>query len=189
MQITWHGSSCFSIGTKTATLVTDPGSAKLKADVAVLSDPALRPLAEQLGGVGQVIDWPGEYEVRDVFIIGQATTAPRTIYSIEAEGMTLCHLAGALDKLTVEQVEHLGDVDVLLLPSGAGSLDPAVAKVVLEQIDPRVVIPMGDDAEATQKLLTLIGQEPERPEGALKLERRDLPEDTMRLIVLAPQPV
>ncbi len=193
MQITWYGASCFSIAAKSATIVTNPVSPRLSAELVTISDDTFQPAATGMKGVVQVVDWPGEVERLGVFIIGQAAhaataevPAPHTIYSIEAEGITIGHLDGLSTKLTTEQVERLGDVDVLLIPVGGGALEPSLAKDVAEQIEPRLLIPMGDDADAAQKFLTLMGMEPERLD-TIKLERRDLPEESMRLVVLAPQ--
>jgi len=108
--------------------------------------------------------------------------APRTLFALEVEGISIGHFAGLAGKLSVEQIEQLGDIDVLLLHVGAGGLDPANAKLVVEQIDPRVLIPMGDDPAVRQALLAQMGVEPEQVEGTLKIESRDLPQESTRLV-------
>ena len=66
-------------------------------------------------------------------------------------------------------------------------VDPATAKAVLEQVDPRVLIPAGDDAVARQQLVESLGLVPEDGGEGVKLEERDLPVETMRLIQLPPK--
>jgi L-ascorbate metabolism protein UlaG (beta-lactamase superfamily) len=45
--------------------------------------------------------------------------------------------------LTSEQVEEIGDVDVLLLPvGGTSTINAAIAAEVIRQLEPKVVIPM-----------------------------------------------
>ena len=86
MVITWHGFSCFKIEEKThsgdVSLVIDPYSPEdgkklsrvLAADIAVSShDSPRHNNIEAVGGAPFVIDGPGEYEVKDIFVTGVST--------------------------------------------------------------------------------------------------------------------
>ena len=166
MDIQWHGLSCVSLKGKNATLVTDPYDAKiagiklpkLVADVCVANaDFPLHHAVEQLGKDVKVFDWPGEYESKGIIVQGIAAydrpmekegernkEAQRVIiYSIKIDGFSVCHLSNIGHRLTPEMLEVIGNVDILLIPiGGADCLDAKKAHEVVEQIDPRVVIPM-----------------------------------------------
>ncbi|MEK7523927.1 MAG: MBL fold metallo-hydrolase [Patescibacteria group bacterium] len=167
MDIQWHGLSCFSIKGKTGTLVTDPYDAKeaglkplkIEADVAVCNaDFDLHHAVSQLGASVKVFDWPGEYEAKNIIVQGiSAFDRPKDkddpkkdvganrviVYAIEMDGFKICHLSNVGHKLTPEMLEAIGDVDILLVPvGGTDCLDAKKAHEVIEQLDPRVVIPM-----------------------------------------------
>ncbi len=105
-----------------------------------------------VGGSPKLVTGPGEYEIRGVLIIGILTfhddeggkkMGKNTVYLMEIDGMTLCHLGDLGHALTAEQVEEIGDVDVLLLPvGGVSTISAPMAAGVIRQIEPKVVIPM-----------------------------------------------
>jgi L-ascorbate metabolism protein UlaG (beta-lactamase superfamily) len=160
MDINWLGHSCFRLKGKQATIVTDPFPPDLgytlgkpTADIVTVSHqhPG-HAYYKGIGGDPKVIAGPGEYEVKGVLIIGIATfhdadggqkKGRNTVYLIELDGITVCHLGDLGHVLTAEQVEEIDDVDVLLLPVGGGStINAATATEVIRQIEPKVVIPM-----------------------------------------------
>ena len=166
MDILWHGLSCFTIKGKSATLVTDPYDQKaagikppkLLPDICVAnSDYELHHAVSAMGGEVRVFDWPGEYEAKNIIVQGiPAFDRPREkddgkkeignrviIFTIQMDGFKICHLSNLGHKLTPEMLESIGDVDILLIPvGGANCLDAKKAHEVIEQIDPRIVIPM-----------------------------------------------
>jgi len=160
MDIIWHGNTCFTIKGKTATLVINPDESiktSLRGEV-VLSSLEEEKLAE-VKDAKKTLDWPGEYEISGVAISAlSAWTRSRTkedeggekgdktlIFRIEMDGVGVCHLGGLGHKLTTEMVEEIGDVDVLMVPVGEKSNLTGKTEEVVEQIDPRVVILMGDE--------------------------------------------
>jgi len=65
------------------------------------------------------------------------------IFSVEVDGVHICHLGDLGHLLTEEQLTELGPVDVLLVPIGGNfTLSPAEAAEVVSQVDPKIVIPM-----------------------------------------------
>ncbi|KKU78470.1 MAG: Zn-dependent hydrolase of the beta-lactamase fold-like protein [Candidatus Peregrinibacteria bacterium GW2011_GWA2_47_7] len=166
MDIQWHGLSCVSFKSKNATLVTDPYDSKiagikiqkLTADVCLSNaDFPLHHAVEQLGKDVKVFDWPGEYESKGIIVQciaaydrpiekdgGKDDKAQHVIiYSIKIDGFSVCHLSNIGHRLTSEMLEVIGNVDILLVPiGGAGCLDAKKAHEVVEQVDPRIVIPM-----------------------------------------------
>lgn len=165
MDIIWHGLSCFTLKGKDANVVTDPYDRtaaglklpKLNADVVVANaDFSLHHGISDISGA-KVFDWPGEYEAKNIIIQGipahnrprekedgkEETAEPVIIYTIQIDGFKVCHLSNLGHKLTPEMLEAIGDVDILLIPvGGIDCLDAAKAHEVIEQLDPRVVVPM-----------------------------------------------
>lgn len=211
MDIIWHGHSCFTIKGKDATVVTDPYEGlgnklpKLKAEIVMLGDQlaAKKGKVAEVEGEPKVLDWPGEFEVSGVGI--EAFSAKRhakdddpegenaVIFIMVVDDIKICHLSGLSHELTDDLLEHIGDVDVLLLPVGGGAvLDGKTAQSVLESVEPRVVIPMyfadGDsDLEigGAADFLKAVGKTDLQPEAKFNIRGRgSLPEDNMQFVLL-----
>ena len=99
------------------------------------------------------IESPGEFET-DGFVI-RGTAAKRhvdtdedglksTIYSIKRGDIRLAIVGNIDAKLSDDQLESIGVVDILVLPVGGGglTLDAMSAKAIVSSIDPKVVIPV-----------------------------------------------
>lgn len=219
MIIEWHGLSCFTLKGKSGIVVTDPFDAKemgmakalkLEADV-VLSNvdlPRHRAISS-FGKETRIFDWPGEYESKNIIIQGiSAFDRPRekesgkedsanraVIFTIQLDGFKICHLSNLGHKLTPEMLEAIGDVDILLIPVGGHEcLDAAKAHEVIEQLDPRIVIPMYFKTDGVK--LPLSGPEaflkevglhsPQREEAASFQSPANLPQDKTEFKVLEP---
>jgi L-ascorbate metabolism protein UlaG (beta-lactamase superfamily) len=160
MEITWLGHSCFLIRGKEKTIITDPCHPDLgyrlgkpEADIATLSH--FHPGHSYIEGVAdepKQIKSPGEYEIGGIFITGVATfhddkkgelKGKNTIYVIEMDGITLCHLGDLGHPLGPNLVEELGDIDILFLPVGEISTIPVDTAVeIVRQLEPPIIIPM-----------------------------------------------
>jgi len=160
MEITWLGHSCFLIRGKEKTIITDPYHPDLgyrlgepEADIVTLSH--FHPGHNYIEGVAnepKLIKSPGEYEIGGTFITGVATfhdnrkgdlRGKNTIYIIEMDGITLCHLGDLGHPLAPHLIEEIGDIDILFLPVGEVStitVDTAVE--IVRQLEPPIVIPM-----------------------------------------------
>ncbi len=216
MEITWHGHSCFTIKEKGATIVTDPYTnlgtklPSLKGDVVTLSDE----LIETEGNVAEVagephtLSWPGEYDINGVGIEGysafhfakSAETAEKAnckvvIYNFFINGFKVCHLSGLGHRLTNELTEAIGDVDILLVPVGGNLvIDHKKAVEVIEQIDPKLVIPMyykidGSKLEISgvEDFLKTVGKSDVETIETLEIKKpEDLPNDKTDYVVLEP---
>jgi len=163
MDINWLGHSCFRLRGKQAVIVTDPFPPDLgytlgkpTADIVTVSHQhAGHSYHKGIGGDPKVIAGPGEYEIQGVLIIG---IAKNTVYLIEIDGITVCHLGDLGHVLTTEQVEEVADVDVLLLPVGGGStINAATAAEVIRQIEPKAVIPMHYQTPVLKRELEPVG--------------------------------
>jgi L-ascorbate metabolism protein UlaG (beta-lactamase superfamily) len=166
MEITWRGHSCFLIRGKEKTILTDPYHPDLgyrlgepKADIVTLSH--FHPGHSYIEGVAddpKQIKSPGEYEIGGTFITGVASfhdnkkgevRGKNTIYIIEMDDITLCHLGDLGHALDSHLIEELGDIDILFLPAGEVSTIPiATAVEIVRQLEPPIVIPMHYKTEA-----------------------------------------
>jgi L-ascorbate metabolism protein UlaG (beta-lactamase superfamily) len=183
MEIQWHGLSCFTVKGKNGTVVTDPFDSaaagmklpKFSTDV-VLANVDF-PLHHNIGGFGKevtVFEWPGEYEAKGIIIQGVlAYDRPRDkddekkdaeankviIYTMQVDGFRVCNLSNLGHKLTTEMIDAIGNVDVLLIPVGGnGCLDAKKAHEVIEQLEPRIVIPMYYNVEGSKQKLAPLNE-------------------------------
>ena len=214
MNISWNGFSSFEIETKIGTsevkIVTDPyqNSTGLRFPRTLTAEILLQTHEEEdannqeaVLGSPYVIDLPGEFEVKNVFVFGIQASLKREvkgkrvrnlIFRIEVEGMRLAHL-GALDRaLTDEELQELGNVDVLMIPVGGGRVMSAgVAAEAISQIEPRVVIPMTHAVEGVTEALATVdafcksfGACRREVMNKYKFTQKDLPEEEMIIVNL-----
>jgi len=133
-----------------------------------------------------VVNGPGEYEVKGVFVKGHASESGyggekwiNTIYTVELEGMNICYL-GAINQVELPQEadEAIDDVDILFLPIGGdGVLNAEKAYKLAVSIGPKIIIPIhyGDigSKDALKVFLKEAGESP-KPEPKLTLRKKDL---------------
>lgn len=162
---------------------------KQRADIVTIShDHPGHTATDMVSTEFKLIDGPGEYEISDVFITGTRTyhddvrgaeKGRNTVYVVEVEGSTICHLGDLGHELTDEQAEAISSVDVLLIPVGGGpSLDAARAAAIVNQIEPGVVVPIqyrtefGDtDLDDVEKFLTEMGASDVNPLDKLNVRK------------------
>ena len=218
MHIIFYGQSFFTIQTKIATedgyitIAIDPFDEKIGLKVPKVSADILlithnhsdHNNKKAVLGKPFIIDCPGEYEKSGIFVKGfpafhdnsQGKERGRiVVYKIEAEGMKLCHLGDlGQAELISEQVEQIGEVDVLFCPVGGNyTINAKQATDVISQVEPRIVIPMHYklpglkfDLDPVEKFLKQIGQEDLKPEKKLKISLKNLPQEETKVVMLAP---
>jgi len=163
LEISFVGHSCFRLRGREASVVTDPYGkglglttlipSRFAADVLCIShDHPGHNNARMVGGDPRTLTSPGEYEVKGIGVRGVsahhddeggARLGAVTLFAITIDEITVAHLGDLGHPLTEAQQEKLGSVDVLLLPVGGGaSLGATAAIAVLNQVEPRIVIPM-----------------------------------------------
>lgn len=65
------------------------------------------------------------------------------VFLFTIDNIRVCHLGDLGHVLTPEQVEKIDKVDILLVPVGGRfTIDPREATQVVEQIDPKIAVPM-----------------------------------------------
>jgi len=208
MDISWLGHSCFRIRGAQATVITDPYSPDLgyslgKPTARIVTVSHQHPGHSYLKGIGgepKPLTGPGEYEISGVLIIGMTTFHDRekgrkkgknTVYLMEVDEVSVCHLGDLGHVLTTEQVEELENVDVLLLPvGGVSTINAPMAAEVVRQLEPKVVIPMhyktkalNRELEPVDKFLKEMGVKGITPESKLSLTKANLPASTQVILL------
>lgn len=214
MFITYLGHSCFKIQDKTGadgiTIVTDPFEGKsvglrapsLEADIVTVShEHADHNNRGAIRNGGFVIDTPGEYDVKGITITGVDSDhddvegverGKNTIFRFEVDDVSVVHLGDLGAALNNKQLEELVGTDILIVPVGGKyTLDAKRAVNVIQQIEPRIVIPMHYkvegvtiDIEGVEKFIKEISLAPQHMDK-LKMSKRDLPQEEMQLVILS----
>lgn len=174
MVISYFGAEAFKIQFGDIVIAYNPVSknSKLKS-VSFGSDIVLVSLNhEDMNGIENasrgdkapfVINGPGEYEIKGVFVHGFPSVSKyggreddkkndkvngcervNTIYTVSLENMNLCFL-GALSssELPNNVVEELEEIDILFVPIGGGDvLSPGEAYKLAVSLEPKIIVPM-----------------------------------------------
>jgi L-ascorbate metabolism protein UlaG (beta-lactamase superfamily) len=175
VELTWLGHSCFRLRGRDVTIVTDPYSSEdwqypplsTEADVVTISnDHPHHSCGAAVQRAQRLIRGPGEYELGGAMILGvrtprlvqpgDGTSSKNTVFLIQLEELTICHLGDLGKPLTTEQLAPLKDCDVVLVPVGGGcTIGASEAAAVVAQIEPKVIVPMHYATDETAGVLAL----------------------------------
>jgi len=211
VEIRWLGHSCFLLKGKEKTVLTDPYCPELgyslgqrEADIVTVSH--FHPGHSYIEGIAnspKQIKSPGEYEIGNIFITGLAsyhdkekgeTRGKNTIYLIEMEGLSLCHLGDLGHALTSSLAGELGNCDILFLPVGeVSTISVDEAAEIVKQLTPHIVIPMHyktdvltRNLEPVDKFLSKTGIHEIEPKAKLSVTKASLPSE-LQTVVFEPQ--
>lgn len=218
MTIQWYGHSCFKILTKPegrgsgddVVIFTDPFDRSIglrppqgKADIITVSHQHYdHNNVSALKGDPAVMELPGEYSIKGVSITGinsfhdkvqGAERGLNTIFAIESEGIRFCHLGDLGTNLDKKQLEEVNGVDILAIPVGGPcSLTAKEAQAVVEQIDPKIVLPMHykipglkmKDIVDEKDFCREIGTCPRERVAKLILKKKDLDESERKIVLM-----
>jgi L-ascorbate metabolism protein UlaG (beta-lactamase superfamily) len=172
MRVEWHGQSAFRLSAGDTTVFVDPFGdvsglaargiqfeyppiAGVEAELVLVThehvdhngvdaiggEPTvLRSTAGRLESpIGEVVAVASEHD-------GAAGTerGPNTIFVFELDGLRVCHFGDfGQSELRDEQARAIGDVDLLLVPVGAGpTIGAEGAAAIAERLAPRWIVPM-----------------------------------------------
>lgn len=156
-DIEYKGGNAIIISTKKVVLAIDPKLSFLGQKDIVMKDVVEIATEERFAMNGQdarlAIEGPGEYGVADFDIKGipaqrylDAAGQPMlsTMYRIEIGDIRIGVLGNIYEKVSEDQLEELGVLDIVILPVGGGgyTLDATGAANLVRKIDPKVVIPV-----------------------------------------------
>ena len=155
-EVEYKGANCVVINTKKAKLIIDP-----KLSLVGLKDLSIKDAVElateerfATNNADAIlsIEGPGEYGVASFDIKGiparrhidnEAQGLLSTIYRIEIGELRVGVIGNISEKLSDEQLEELGLIDILIIPVGGGgyTLDVTGAASLVRMISPKIVIP------------------------------------------------
>lgn len=216
MNITWYGQTCFRINTQRnkngiVNILIDPldkeggfRSPKLEADIFLSSNGSEikgKKLSPANDNYFSIIG-PGEYDIKGVCIqglsaktrgSGRAEEKKTVIYIIESEKIKICHL-GRLggEELPPDQVEKIGEVDILMVPIGGNeTINAEEALKIMSQIEPKIIIPMYYQIPklkvklgSLNEFLKLLGIKSLPPLAKLSIKKKDISKEEAKIIVL-----
>jgi L-ascorbate metabolism protein UlaG (beta-lactamase superfamily) len=206
MRIWWRGHASFLVEIRGKKLVTDPFNAELgyqikpvSADFVTVSHEHWDHNAvETVEGNPRIVRGNVTVESEGITIKGIASWHDKsegrergnnTIYKISAEGLDLVHLGDLGQVLSLQQIEEIGNVDILLLPVGGNfTIDAGDAFKIVTLLQPRIVIPMhfftphlSFTLAPVEEFTSLFDQVIKKP--SLEVKSGDLGTD-MRIIIL-----
>jgi L-ascorbate metabolism protein UlaG (beta-lactamase superfamily) len=218
-DIQYFGHSCFRLRGRDGIVLCDPYDTSIGFDighptahiVTISHDhpghnnaQVVRPVRDSVF----VIDGPGEYEVKGVLITGVrtyhdshqgATYGVNTVYIMHLDDVVFCHLGDVAHELSQQQLEEIGNVDVLFVPVGGDkTADPSESTGLISQIEPRIVIPMHyamngqsllRDLAPLEKFTHEIGLKDIQPQEKLSISASSLPPEGSEMRVIVMQPV
>jgi len=209
MDITWLGHASFKIKGRAASVVTDPYDEqiglklpKVEADIVTVShDHHDHNAISKVLANPFIVSGPGEYEIKGVNIIGVSSfhdnkkgqlRGSNTLYNIKIENINIAHLGDlGQDELTGEQVENLGNVDIVLVPVGSVyTIDASTAAKIVAALEPSIIIPMhyydkdsNLDLEPVDKFLKEMGKEEVLPINKLSITKERLPDEPQVILL------
>ncbi|MDO8424322.1 MAG: MBL fold metallo-hydrolase, partial [bacterium] len=143
-------------------------------------------------------------EVKNVYIRGISSwhdnqggkeRGENTIYTIETEDLKICHLGDfGQNELTDEQLETIGEVDILMVPvGGVYTIETKEALKVMSQVEPKITLPMHYalpklkvKLDGVDKFLKAVGVKSMEPLPKLTIKKKDLSAEEARIVVLEP---
>jgi L-ascorbate metabolism protein UlaG (beta-lactamase superfamily) len=213
MEIIWYGHACFRLKGRQGTVVTDPYDKSvgltlpsLKADIVTISHASSHhSYVAAIKSDFKVIDSPGEYEINDIFVTAinmqagskesKDNASANNIFVIDLEDIKICHLGDLNHVPTQNQVEDMGNIDILLVPvGGKQALNAVQAAEVISLIEPYLVIPMHYELpglkvelDPVSKFLKEMGLTKSETIDSLKIVQTGLPEETQIVLLDAKQ--
>lgn len=206
MHITWHGHACVKLQTATASLLINPFQdteylkmPKLKVDIVASSDMKndFANHVDRLQGDPFLLEYPGEYEVSNIFIYGIPLPSASAEYDqngfiLNTEGITIAYPGITLGDYSEEQLEKFNGIDILFLPLSHSTLKQQ--KKCINQIEPRMIIPIQYapstlkkapvELVAVDEFLKEMGVPAAVPEQKIIVKSGKLPQDETTVVLL-----
>lgn len=206
MVISWYGEGCFKIQSSETVVTSDPFDAstglsapRFKSDIVVKTIAPFPPINGEEGAFS--IGGAGEYNAKDITIRGFAlpnestATFVKTLYLVEAEGITLCFLGHISHALDPAILEHIDAVDVLFVPGGGTPfIDVKTAAKLVKNLEPKIVIPSFFKIPGLKRksvdvnyFLEELNHKPVDPQEKLTIKKKEVEDiKSIRIILLKP---
>lgn len=206
MQIQYFGLSSFKITTKSATVISDPfhkdtglTPPRGQADILILADKNNKRYAAISGISGNpfLMDTPGEYDLKGVTVAGiplKQGDKYISVFLIESEDIRILNLTHIKEwNMREDEVESLGEIDILIVPVGGNTvMSASAASKAVNEIEPKIVIPshyktkdLIFDLDGIDKFIKEMGGKKEELEK-FSFKKKDLTEEGTKVIILEP---
>lgn len=197
MQIIWYGANCFKLISSEITILTDPFSPeklgfknpRITSEIVILSSPEE---GKKVSTEAFILSTPGEVGIKDVFIYGLPHFEGKilkTIYKLNIEDLKICFLGEISNSLTDEELDRLGEIDILILPISKKTLSSSKAIEVVNGIEPTLIIPSSwKDKSEILEFIKEIGTKSAEEMEKLKIRKKDLVEEKIEVVILKPNP-
>ena len=214
MILEYLGHACFQLTLTDGTIIVmDPYGSfysyplrSLRADICTVSHHHHdHDAVSSLTGNPVVLDSPGSHMPKAGIIIRGIPTyhddvqgqkrGGNLVFLIEAEGLRIAHLGDLGHRLNPGQASALQDLDLLLIPVGGYyTIDAATAVNVMEDLAPRVTIPMHYRTQAAPDMpiapvsgfLNLLEVSPE-PMPLLRITAQDISQRPSVVLMTTPE--
>jgi hypothetical protein len=206
MKINWYGDTIFQLAFSSAdkesiflAVDVDPSDkrfSKVEADILLKTNNPTGKIetGKNKSGVFTVAAL-GEYEIKGIFVQGIPSSQidkkkQNIIYMIEGENIRVCHLGMiGTEELTEEQLEGIGNVDILLVPiNGDKTIGGKEAAKLISLIEPKLVIPTCFNKDSLEAFLKIMGQKDIVPQDKFSIQKKNLgpkdDEDRVEIVVL-----
>lgn len=197
MNITSHGKLCVKLQTDNASVLVDPFGGKdgmragQQADIVLVSSGDTKEAESLVKEGAMIISTPGEYETKGVFVYGVpevdggGALVGRTFFVVKAEGVNVGVLGYSKQaEVASSQEEIIEGVDVLIVPIGGNQmLNVKEAVQMVNQIEPRLVVPVGFAKGEEAPFLKALGAKTVERGEKLKVTLKNLPQEDMHFFV------
>lgn len=204
MDIYWGGQALFKIKGRSATVIIDPFDPNftglklpkdLAADIAAKThDHNDHNNLSAVSGDPVLITGPGEYDIKGVLVTAVGTfhdgqngaeRGKNTVYNVLIDNINVVHLGDLGHTLTQDQLEEIGNCDILMVPvGGVYTIDAKEAAEVVSQLEPKIILPMHYRIDGLKfplapvaDFLKEMGLEAKEPQARLTIARDRLPDE------------
>jgi len=131
------------------------------------------------------ISWPGEYDVDGVAVRGIGQNEGVAVsYTVDVKNVRTAFLHSPLTEWPESQIELLGNVDVLFIPTD----NPKVLQKLIDEIDPRILVLLDTGGkEKHDEALKACGASSKEPVEQFEVKTSSLPQDGREVVVLKTQ--
>lgn len=197
MVISFYGEDCFKIQSGDLTILTDPldpeiglTPTRFKYDALIKTISPFPPSAETDFDKQETLNiiGPGEYNFKGMNIYGYALENEstdkflKTVYIINIEEIKLAFLGHISEIPSPSVMEHLEEIDILILPGGGEPfLEQKKAIKLIRQIQPKIAIPafykipgLKRKTDDLKTFLNEFGKEKTETQEKLTVKKKDL---------------
>lgn len=188
IEVKYFGGNCFRVRGKDLYLVVGKPPKKIQADVFLVGKADHFSREKCLAKTRRepfIISGPGEYEISGIEVWGGADN----YWLIRMGNWRLCFADLGWQVPEEKRAEELSQVDIMFLVLPSGKVSAKEAAEVVKRVSPLVVIPGRPDGENQAisswaiSFLDEMDREDLKAQDKLKLERKDLPEETQIILL------